>query len=227
MDRDSTVKTATARATEAIEAAEMMFADEMGAVLDLSPAARMALIEKITAAIQTAVAEVGWAVSSHASPRQELPPFGAAHLFEAQWHAVLYKKPAILNDRSSFWSEAGDDRTPQKSLSMLILLARLIKDDRGATAIEYGLIAALIAVGSLVAMNTVSLSLNLTTTFSKVAAKLWDVHCRAQRRRLYAGGEYPRALDPSPLIGTPTEASDPTRRRSPPISFAYPRCRQG
>jgi pilus assembly protein Flp/PilA len=55
---------------------------------------------------------------------------------------------------------------------MLILLARLIKDDRGATAIEYGLIAALIAVGSLVAMNTVSLSLNLTTTFSKVAAKL-------------------------------------------------------
>jgi hypothetical protein len=37
----------------------MMFADEMGAVLDLSPAARMALIEKIAAAIQTAVAEVG------------------------------------------------------------------------------------------------------------------------------------------------------------------------
>jgi pilus assembly protein Flp/PilA len=55
---------------------------------------------------------------------------------------------------------------------MLILLTRLIKDDRGATAIEYGLIAALIAVGSLVAINTVSLSLNLTTTFSKVAAKL-------------------------------------------------------
>jgi rhamnose utilization protein RhaD (predicted bifunctional aldolase and dehydrogenase) len=57
MDRDRTVKTATARATEAIEAAEMMFADEMGATLDLSPAARMALIEKIAAAIQTAVAE--------------------------------------------------------------------------------------------------------------------------------------------------------------------------
>lgn len=57
MDRDRTVKTATARATEAIEAAEMMFADQMGATLDLSPAARMALIEKIAAAIQTAVAE--------------------------------------------------------------------------------------------------------------------------------------------------------------------------
>jgi hypothetical protein len=51
------VKTATARAIEAIEAAQMMFADEMGATLDLSPAARVALIETITAAIRTAVAE--------------------------------------------------------------------------------------------------------------------------------------------------------------------------
>lgn len=51
------MKTATARATEAIEAAQMMFADEMGATLDLSPAARMALIETIAAAIRTAVAE--------------------------------------------------------------------------------------------------------------------------------------------------------------------------
>jgi rhamnose utilization protein RhaD (predicted bifunctional aldolase and dehydrogenase) len=57
MDRDRTVKTATARAIEAIEAAQMMFADEMGATLDLSPAARVALIEKIAAAIQTAIAE--------------------------------------------------------------------------------------------------------------------------------------------------------------------------
>jgi hypothetical protein len=51
------VKTATARATEAIEAAQMMFADEMGATLDLSPAARVALIETIAAAIRTAIAE--------------------------------------------------------------------------------------------------------------------------------------------------------------------------
>ncbi|MBV8131879.1 MAG: hypothetical protein JO282_05130 [Alphaproteobacteria bacterium] len=51
------MKTATDRAAEAIEAAEMMFANEMGTTLDLSPAARMALIVKIAAAIQTAVAE--------------------------------------------------------------------------------------------------------------------------------------------------------------------------
>ena len=51
------MKMATDRAVEAIEAAEKMFADEMGATLDLSPAAKLALVATITAAIQAAVAE--------------------------------------------------------------------------------------------------------------------------------------------------------------------------
>ena len=51
------MKTAATRAAEAVEAAEKMFADEMGTTLDLSPAAKAALIAKITAAIQTASAE--------------------------------------------------------------------------------------------------------------------------------------------------------------------------
>ena len=51
------MKTATERAAEAIEAAEKVFAEEMGATLDLSPAAKAALIETITAAIQAAVTE--------------------------------------------------------------------------------------------------------------------------------------------------------------------------
>jgi len=51
------VKTAADRAAEAIEAAERMYADEMGATLNLSPAAKTALIATITAAIQAAVAE--------------------------------------------------------------------------------------------------------------------------------------------------------------------------
>ncbi len=55
---------------------------------------------------------------------------------------------------------------------MVIMLTRLIKDDGGVTAIEYGLIAALIAVGSLIAINSVSLGLHLTTTFNTVATKL-------------------------------------------------------
>ena len=51
------MKTATDRAAEAIEAAEKIFAEEMGATLDLTPAAKAALIATITAAIQAAVAE--------------------------------------------------------------------------------------------------------------------------------------------------------------------------
>jgi hypothetical protein len=51
------VKTATNRAAEAIEAAEMIFADGMGATLDLSPAAKAALMATIAAAIEGAIAE--------------------------------------------------------------------------------------------------------------------------------------------------------------------------
>jgi pilus assembly protein Flp/PilA len=53
---------------------------------------------------------------------------------------------------------------------MYILLSRLIRDERGATAIEYGLIAALIAVAAVTVMSTVGT--NLKATFSTVASHL-------------------------------------------------------
>jgi hypothetical protein len=56
-ERHHAVKTATDRAVEAIEAAEKIFAEEMGANLDLSPAAKLALTATISAAIQATVAE--------------------------------------------------------------------------------------------------------------------------------------------------------------------------
>jgi pilus assembly protein Flp/PilA len=46
----------------------------------------------------------------------------------------------------------------------------LIKDENGATAIEYGLIAALISIAAIVAMQT--LGKTLSNTFSTVAANL-------------------------------------------------------
>ena len=51
------MKTATDRAVEAIEAAEKIFAEEMGGILGLSPAAKATLMKTITAAIHAAVAE--------------------------------------------------------------------------------------------------------------------------------------------------------------------------
>ena len=46
----------------------------------------------------------------------------------------------------------------------------LLKDEGGATAIEYGLIAALIAVAAVVVMGTVGT--NLSSTFNTVANNL-------------------------------------------------------
>jgi pilus assembly protein Flp/PilA len=55
---------------------------------------------------------------------------------------------------------------------MVTFFTRLIRDESGVTAIEYGLITALIVVGSMVALNSVNLSLNLANTFSTVAGNL-------------------------------------------------------
>jgi pilus assembly protein Flp/PilA len=50
------------------------------------------------------------------------------------------------------------------------LLHRFIGDKSGVTAIEYGLIASLIAVATIVAVST--LGTNLTTVFTQVAGSL-------------------------------------------------------
>jgi pilus assembly protein Flp/PilA len=50
------------------------------------------------------------------------------------------------------------------------VLTNLLSDESGATAIEYGLIAALIAVAAIVAMQAVGTS--LTSTFNTVASDL-------------------------------------------------------
>jgi len=50
------------------------------------------------------------------------------------------------------------------------IFRKLRKDEKGATAIEYGLIAALIAVAAITAMGNVGKS--LTNTFTNVSAKM-------------------------------------------------------
>jgi len=47
---------------------------------------------------------------------------------------------------------------------------RLVRDNKGATAIEYGLIAALIAVAAIGAMQGIGTKLN--STFNNVSAQL-------------------------------------------------------
>jgi len=49
-------------------------------------------------------------------------------------------------------------------------MRKFLKNNKGATAIEYGLIAALIAVAAISAMS--ALGKNLNNTFTKVAGNL-------------------------------------------------------
>jgi pilus assembly protein Flp/PilA len=53
---------------------------------------------------------------------------------------------------------------------MFATIKKLLGNEDGATAIEYGLIAALIAVAAVTVMGTVGT--NLSTTFNTVATKL-------------------------------------------------------
>jgi pilus assembly protein Flp/PilA len=53
---------------------------------------------------------------------------------------------------------------------MMTKIFKMIRDSRGATAIEYGLIAALIAVAAIVAMQSVGTKLG--TTFNNVSNEL-------------------------------------------------------
>jgi pilus assembly protein Flp/PilA len=54
---------------------------------------------------------------------------------------------------------------------------KLLRDEQGATAIEYGLIAALIAVAAITAMQ--ALGNELTTTFTTVQGKMAEGNQKA------------------------------------------------
>jgi len=56
---------------------------------------------------------------------------------------------------------------------MTNVFARFVKDESGATAIEYGLIAALVAVG--IIAGATALGTQLSSLFSRIATKLGGV----------------------------------------------------
>ncbi len=57
------------------------------------------------------------------------------------------------------------------------VIARILRDERGATAIEYGLIAALVSVAAIAALTAMGTSLD--DMFSTVANKLDEAETNA------------------------------------------------
>jgi pilus assembly protein Flp/PilA len=66
--------------------------------------------------------------------------------------------------------EAGPRYSGVRSRQMKNLVTRFVKDESGATAIEYGLIAALISVVIIGVLST--LGTNLNTKFQEIADEL-------------------------------------------------------
>jgi len=60
--------------------------------------------------------------------------------------------------------------SPLMEIKMFVTIKKLLSNEDGATAIEYGLIAALIAVAAVTIMGTVGT--NLSNTFNTIATKL-------------------------------------------------------
>ena len=58
----------------------------------------------------------------------------------------------------------GEPKSKSGSLYMSKCMSRFLRDDSGATAIEYGLIATGIAIAIIAAVNAVGTSLNTTLT---------------------------------------------------------------
>jgi pilus assembly protein Flp/PilA len=68
------------------------------------------------------------------------------------------------------WVELRQPLWTLRSLSMKTLFSRFVKDESGATAIEYGLIAAGISVAIIAVVNGLGTKLN--TTFSSISSQL-------------------------------------------------------
>lgn len=75
---------------------------------------------------------------------------------------------SINSPRPYFCTERGQTLTREVAVQKLLL--KLLRDEGGATAIEYGLIAAGIAVVIIAAVQTIGVNLN--TTFTSVGAAL-------------------------------------------------------
>ena len=89
----------------------------------------------------------------------------------ADWELALecFEREALLAWSTSLQPKMLAHRAIRKAQEpKMNMLQRLIKDESGATAIEYGLIAGLVAVAIIAALGTLGDSLNLL--FSNVAS---------------------------------------------------------
>jgi pilus assembly protein Flp/PilA len=78
--------------------------------------------------------------------------------------------PGELKKHAVAWIRSQSPRVETKELPMKNIFARFVKDNSGATAIEYGLIAAGISVAIIAVVNGLGSTLN--TKFQSISDQL-------------------------------------------------------
>jgi len=78
--------------------------------------------------------------------------------------------PAVNALLGRLIENAPSSMKPQECKIMIKLIRKLLRDEAGPTAIEYGLIAALIAVVTIAGLTTLGTTLN--TTYNNIATKV-------------------------------------------------------
>ena len=89
-------------------------------------------------------------------------------LARPRWYGQAWFEAAGANP--ALWTRSDSHVWIIKELPMKNLFVRFVKNESGATAIEYGLIAAGISVAIIAVVN--GLGTNLTATFQKVSTAL-------------------------------------------------------
>ena len=82
----------------------------------------------------------------------------------------LFVNASVLTPLILSWTDSGAATPWDQGAKTMSKFLKMIRDSEGATAIEYGLIAALIAVAAIGAMTSIGNKLN--TTFNNVANNL-------------------------------------------------------
>jgi pilus assembly protein Flp/PilA len=77
---------------------------------------------------------------------------------------------SLTNGNEAFIPDSQNRASPAEDGMRFTKLWMLLKDEQGATAIEYGLLATLISVGLITAIQSIGTTLN--TTFNSVANSL-------------------------------------------------------
>jgi pilus assembly protein Flp/PilA len=106
----------------------------------------------------------------HVAPDQRASGGNGLRHFRHHFAITVFDESSIKAVKSATTRDTYNYAVSTEDMQMTTLITRFLADDAGATAIEYGLIAAGIAVAIIATVQ--ALGTNLNTTFSSVSTAM-------------------------------------------------------